>query len=102
MRHARDVKYRKLPFERIKARMIAKRPLGAKLPELYVSFQQDFGVRRNFEIHRLAAHQFDGIAPQKPREEEFVKIGRDGKNACQTRRGVGTNGYGDFELSVRM
>src|SRR5271169_5995577 len=70
------MEHRKLPFERVKAGVVAKRTFGSHLPEFDVPLEYDLGIRRDFEINRLTRHQFHRIVPQEAREKKLVHIRR--------------------------
>ena len=73
---AGDVKDRVLLLHRVKAGVIAERPLDAQLVQLHIAFENDLRMRRHFEIDRLALHQFDRPLAQKSRDDELLNLRR--------------------------
>src|SRR5690348_18142599 len=65
MRHAGDVKYRKLAFEGVTAGVVAERTFGAQFAQVNVAFQYDLRICGDFKIDRLATDEFDGIVSEK-------------------------------------
>ena len=100
MRHAGDMEDRELPFERIKARVVAKGPFGPQFAKFDVSFENDFGVGGHLEIDRLASHQLDWIAAQKAGKKKLVHIGGHGQDAGKAGGRVRSNRHGDFQFAA--
>ena len=80
--------------------MIAERAFGAHFVERDVAFENDFGVRGNFEGVGFALHHFHRLAAQKSREHHFVEIGRNRQHAGERRRWIGADRDGDGNFSV--
>ena len=100
MRDAGDVEDGILLFHGVKAGVVAEGTFGAQLVELDVPFEDDFGVRRNFEVHGLALHQLDRLLTQESGDDELFDLGRcwdDGRKRCC---GIGADGDGYFEAVV--
>src|SRR5205807_10165487 len=56
MSDAGYMKDRVFVFQRIESRMVAKGAFGAQLIQLYISFEDDFGIGRDFQIHGLEGY----------------------------------------------
>src|SRR5579862_108426 len=77
-RDAFDVEGGKLVFQRVIAGVIAKRPFDSNVIQIDITFEDELGVGRDFQIDRLALHQFDRLMPQETGKQEFVQIFREG------------------------
>ena len=98
--HAGDVKHRVLPFQRIKAGVIAEGPFGAHLRKIHVAFEHDFRLRRHFQRAGLAGNHLHRLAPQESREHHLVQVGRNGQDAGQAGDRVGADGHGHVDAAV--
>ena len=77
MRDGRDVKHRIRLGQCVIAGVIAKRPFVAqRLGRINVTFDDEVGVGGDFEIVRLALHEFDRFLPQITSEEKFIQAVR--------------------------
>ena len=66
MRNAGNVEHWIVVFERVKAGVVSERPFGAQLVEFYVTFQNDFSRRRNFQVNGFALYQLERLLPRNP------------------------------------
>src|SRR5215469_6695305 len=98
MGDASDVENWILPFQRVKPRVVAKWALRAEFAEVYVALEHNFSVGGYLEVHRLAGHQFHCVFAQEPGKHKLIQIRRDGQDASQRRRRVGTYGDGNLQL----
>ena len=72
---AGNVKRREFVREGVITGVVAERPFDADVVEVHISFQHDFGVGRDLQVHGFAGHQFQRIAAQESGEEKFVQVG---------------------------
>ena len=81
--------------------MVAERALAAEFVEVDVAFENDLCSRGNFEIDRLALHQFDRLLAQKAGDQIFLDIGRRGHDRGKSDGGIGADGDRDFHFAAR-
>ena len=62
--------------------MVAEGAFRAQLAQLHVAFEHDLGVRRNFQIDRLALHDLHRLAAQKAGDQELLHLGGAGTMAA--------------------
>ena len=76
MRNAGNVEYWIVVFERVEAGVVSEWPFGAQLVEFYVTFQNDFSRRRNFQVNGFALHQLDRLLTKESGNQVFLHIRR--------------------------
>ena len=51
--------------QRVEAGVVAERAFGAQFAQLDIAFEHDLGIRRHFEVARLALHHLDRTLPRR-------------------------------------
>ena len=100
MRDAGDVEDRIVLFHGVEAGVVAEWAFASQLVELYVAFENDLRMRRDFEIDRLAFHQLDRLLPQKSGNQILFHIGWRRHNCSKGCRRISSDGYRDFEAII--
>src|SRR5580700_8739438 len=102
VRNALHMEHGILSLERIESSVIAEGTFGAHLAYFDVAFEDDFSIRGNFQVYRLACDQFHWISAQEAGEEEFVHVGRNWQDSGESRSGVCANRDGDLQFAARI
>ena len=86
VRYAGDVEDRILVGKRVISGVVAERTFSAGLGDVHIAFQNELGVRGNFNVVGDALHHFDGAPPEEAGDHHLVKIWRKGEN-CRVHGG---------------
>ena len=76
MRNTGNVEHWIVVFERVKAGVVSERPFGPQLVEFYITFQNDFSRRRNFQVNGFALNQLERLLPKESGNQVFLHIRR--------------------------
>ena len=101
MRDAGHVEDRVLVLQGVKPGVISKGTLRAQLVQMNVSFEDDFGGGRNFQVQGFAFHQLDRLLPQEPRNQVFLDIGWRRHDRRKRNCRISSNCHRDFHLPPR-
>ena len=73
--------------------MVTERSFRAEVIEINITFENDLGMCRHFQVDCFTFHQLHRLLAQKTGEEKLIEVFRQRQDAAEHGDGFSANGY---------